>query len=308
MEILGSTFPRVMSVLAAKLSPDDHLRMPEPGRPLADMVGDAEVLILGGYVVDRDVIARASRLRLIHQHGRGVERVDLTAARERGIQVCNIIGHNAVSVAEHCMFGMLYFARRMPEMRAHVARRIVGSPAVTELRGRTLGIVGFGVSAVELCRMAKAFGMRVIAVRRSSARPADGPDELGGPEDLPRLLERSDFISLNCPLDATTRNMIDRAALERIKPGAYLINMARAGLCDYAALRDALTTGKLGGAAFDAFWTEPADPDDPLLALDNFLLTPHVAGFSAEAIEIATDAIVANLTRLRNGLPLDSVV
>lgn len=310
MIIVGSAFPRVMSVLASKLSDADQLLLPEPGRGLKELIGEAEVLVLGGYVVGRDVLALAPRLRLIHQQGRGVERLDLKAAHERGIQVCNVVGHNAVSVAEHCFFLMLHLAKRMSEMQDHVARRIVGSPAVQELRGRTLGLVGYGASGVDLARRARAFGMTVIATRRSASERRIDEDgvEIGGPGDLHALLERSDFVSLHCPLDDSTRNMIDRAALARMKPGAYLINVARAGLCDYPALVEALSSKQLAGAAFDVFWTEPAEPADPILALPNFVLTPHVAGFSEEAIEVATDAIAANVERLRRGLPLESVV
>ncbi len=309
MRILGSTFLPVMDVLRGMLSGEDVLQDFDPVRTLIEQVVQADVLILGMARVTQDVLDGGPRLRLIHQHGRGVDGVDLAAATRRGVLVANVPGGNSVSVAEHALALMLHLAKRMYAAGSSIRARVLGTPAGLEMTGKTLGIVGLGASGTELAVRAKALGMRVLAVKAKPERSPDlAVDWVGAPADLSRLLRESDFVSLHVPLTDATRGLIGRAELAMMKRSAYLINVARGLLVDHDALLDALRNGQIAGAAADVFWQEPADPHDPILACENFVLTPHVAGFTDASIAHVCRIIIDNIERLRRGGRLQNVV
>jgi D-3-phosphoglycerate dehydrogenase len=266
-------------------------------------------MVSGSLVVSRTILEAAPRLRLVMQHGRGTDLVDVAAAQEKGIAVAHVPGANSVAVAELALALILHLAKRLAFTDDIVRARKKGVPVSMELAGRTLAIVGLGASGTELATRARALGMRILATRAAASPPPHpSVDFVGGPEALPEVLAEADVVSLHLPLGPKTREIVDDAALRRMKPTAYLVNTARAALVDYTALVDALRHGRLAGAAFDVFWSEPADPADPILALPNFVLTPHVAGFSDAAIERVTDAIADNLARLEAGRPLVNVL
>lgn len=309
MIVLGSTYLPMMEALARELAPGDVLRPFDPDRPLADQVADVDVLIIGAHRVDAAVMAAAPRLRLLQQHGSGVNSVDRDEAARRGIAVANVPGANSVAVAEHALALMFHLARRFGEMAAAIAAREAGSPAGIELSGRTLGIVGLGGAGSELAKRASVLGMRVLATKaRPEMGPAEGVAFVGGPSDLPRLLQEADFVCLLAALSAQTRGMIGAAEFRLMRPAAYLINVARAPLVDYGACYEALSQKRIAGAAFDVFWREPADPADKMLALRNFTLTPHVAGFSDISMRRIAQRIARNVTALREGRPLIDLV
>ncbi len=310
MIILGSTFREVMNSLRGKLDPEDTLRDFDETLPLAAQLSDVNVLILGMFKVSRKELDAAPRLRLIHQHGRGVDGVDLPYATQRGILVANVPGGNSVSVAEHAMALLLFMAKRMYAAEVPRSERRIGEPAGLELAGKTLGIIGLGASGSELARRARAFGMSVLATKMHPSVTPPGIDLgfLGGPEDLPRTLRESDFISLHVPLTGETRGLIGDTELKQMKPSAYLINVARGPLVNHEALYTALRNRSIAGAAFDVFWKEPADPEDPIFRLDNFIMTPHVAGFSDVTIGYISQVISENIRRLRRGEQLVHVV
>ena len=245
--------------------------------------------------IDAAFMDQAPRLRLIVQFGAGLEGVDLEAAAARGIVVRNTPGLNAQCVAETALFLMLALAKRLPLHRESFAQRLIGHPPSIELKGKTLGIVGLGASGRALARLARGIGMQVVAIRRH--RAADDPDAswVGGAEDLDRLLEQADFVSLQVPLSPETQGLIDGARLARMKPSAYLINVGRGALIDRAALLEALRERRIAGVGLDVFWQEPPDPEDPLLALDNLVATPHIGGVSVEALAQIADRVVALL-------------
>lgn len=301
--VLGSAYQAVTDALRAELGPDALVRDFDPSRPLADQVHDVTVLILGSFAVSRQIIDAAPRLRLVHQHGRGLDGLDMAAATARGVVAANVPAKNSVSVAEHALALLLSLAKRFHACGRSVAARTIGAPTGLELAGKTLGIIGLGASGSELARIGLALGMRVTALRARPQEPTSLAIEVRGQGELHRLLAASDFVSLHAPLNDSTRGLIGRAELQAMKRSAYLINIARAGLIEYEALHDALRDGVIAGAAVDVFWNEPADPADPILALENFVLTPHVAGFSDASIHQVVEVIAENIRRLRRGEP-----
>lgn len=264
-------------------------------RPLEEQVGEAEALVPSMGRVTRAVIEAAPRLKVIAQFGAGLEGVDLEAARERGVAVRNVAGVNAQAVAELAAFLMLALARKLPLHARSFERRVVGDPPGTELSGKTLGIVGLGASGRALARIARGLGMDVIALRRMPA--TDDPDAswVGGPGDLDTLLARADYVSLQAPLGADTRGLIDARRLALMKPTAFLVNVGRGALVDRDALLAALRERRIAGAGLDVYWEEPPDPADPLFALDNVVATPHLGGVTDEALHRIADRVAATL-------------
>lgn len=293
-------FPVAREKLRAELAePDFAITVVDPKRSILEQVGDVDVIIPGMASITSEVMDAAPRLKLIVQFGVGLEGVDMEAARRRGIYVTNTPGVNATAVAEHALFLMLALARRLPVARAAFKEGKIGSPVGGELFGKTLGIIGFGNSGRELARMARGLGMRVLAVRRN---PREEDKELvdfvGTMADLDRLLAEADFVSLHTPLTPETEGLIDSAALARMKPTAFLVNVARGGLVVRDDLVAALRAGVIAGAGLDVFWTEPPDLNDELFTLENVVVTPHIAGVTGEAYDRAARQVAAHIRSL----------
>jgi len=277
---------------------------PQRDRPL----GEAEVRpLLDGVVAviaglepwtDR-LMAAASRLRLICRFGVGYDTVDLAAAGRRGILVATTPATNHTAAAEHTLALMLAVVRRVAAQDARAKRGEWAPEPGPELRGRTLGIVGLGRTGREVARLARAFGMRVIAHEPAPDLEfvaAQGIDLL----DLDTLLGQADVVTLHLPLAPQTRHLIDARALATMRPGAYLINTARGGIVDEEALYAALVSGHLAGAALDV--TDPEPPTDWRLArLPHVVLTPHVAGLSTDAIARMEDSAIATILAVLRG-------
>jgi phosphoglycerate dehydrogenase-like enzyme len=224
----------------------------------------------------------APRLKLVQLLSAGYDNVDLAAARRANVPVCNNGGANAISVAEHSLMLMLAVARKVIWQHGNVAagrwRGNAPAPRLYELYGKTLGIVGLGTIGKKTARLAQAFGMRVqyYDIRRLSE---EAEDALGVRFRLLReLLATSDVVSLHVPLNASTRGMIGRGELALMKPLAIIVNTARGPVVDEGALHQALQAGRLFGAGLDVFEQEPPPADNPLLKLDNVVLTAHFAG------------------------------
>lgn len=253
-------------------SPHDR---PLKATELATLVTDVVGAILGLDDVTADVLSQAKHLRVISRHGVGVDNVDLEAATCRGIVVTNTPGHNSVAVAELTLALVLALARRIPYHDRLVKQGDWARVSGMELAEHSLGIIGIGRIGKEVAKRAAGFGMRILY-----HDPVPPPQEFlvrvqASDRSLKDLLAESDVVSLHCPLRDDTRNLIDRTALRRIKSSAFLINTARGGLVDEQALYEALTEGALAGAACDVFSHEPPT-HSPLLALDNFIATPHI--------------------------------
>jgi len=251
--------------------------------------------------VTAEHIAAAPRLRLIQKIGVGVNTIDLEAAKARGIAVCNMPGTNSAAVAEMTLLLMLAALRRAPLFDR--ATREGGGwklppetfDSVGELAGRTVGLVGFGAVGQRLAPALRALGARVVYTATSPKAEADAEWR-----DLPALLAEADVVSLHLPLNAATARMLDEAAFARMKPGAVLVNTARGGLVDEAALVAALASGRVAAAGLDVFVDEPVDPANPLLALDNVALAPHVAWLTPETLARSLAVAVENCRRLRD--------
>lgn len=242
----------------------------------APYLADAEAVIPEHVLVDDAFLAQAPRLRFV-QVGAGYDNVDLAACSRRGVQVCNAAGLNADAVAEHVMALLLCHYKNICPLNQFM--HTGGTSPLPdycggELAGRTLGLVGLGHIGRAVAARAQAFGLRLLGW---SYRPIQVPGVT--PVSLPQLFTESDIVSLHVPLTDDTRQLIDDAALAQMKPGALLINTARGGLIDEAALVRALQRGTLGGACLDVFAEEPLPAESPLRRLDNVILTPHTAGY-----------------------------
>lgn len=266
---------------------------------------DTDVLLHNLEPVTAAHIAAAPRLKLVQKIGVGVNTIDLDAAAARGVAVCNMPGANSRAVAEMTLLLMLACLRRLPVFHARTARgQGWGWPAemqdsLGEIAGRTVGLVGYGSVPKLLEPVLTAMGARVIFTKRG--QPAA---EIPNWVDKAALLEQADIVSLHIPLTAETRHWLDRDAIARMKPGAILVNTARGPLVDEAALIAALQAGRLMGAGLDVFEQEPSPPDNPLFALDNVVLAPHVAFFTLGTLERSLAIAAENITRLRDGREL----
>jgi phosphoglycerate dehydrogenase-like enzyme len=256
---------------------------------------DAEYLV--GFVdmlVNEALYRAAPKLKLIQMLSAGYDRADLAAARRAGVPLANNGGANAVAVSEHALLLMLAVSRRLLWQHNNVSQgRWRGNepPRLHELRGRTLGIVGLGTIGKKTARLAAAFGMTVHYYDIARLNEAE-EDALGVRfRLLPEILRGSDIVSLHVPLNASTQRMIGAAELALMKPDAVLVNTSRGPVVDEPALHAALSSGRLAGAGLDVFAQEPPPPDNPLLRLDNVVLTAHLAGPTFES----------NTARLRNG-------
>lgn len=259
------------------------LVMPQPGAELEAALPQAEYMVCYPNVQMRDAFYRAApKLRLVHLLSAGYDNVDLEAARRAKVPVSNNGGANAISVSEHAMMLMLTVYRKVVWQHGNVSggrwRGNGPAPRMYELYDKTIGIVGLGTIGKKVARLARAFGMRVTyfdIVRLSE----DAEDALGVRFRLLReLMKNSDVVSLHVPLNDSTRHMIGEGELALMKPDAVLINTSRGPVVDEAALTRTLAAGKIFGAGLDVFDQEPTPPDNPLLKLDNVVLTAHFAG------------------------------
>jgi len=255
-------------------------------------LANADALVVRSATkVTAALLEEAGRLRVIGRAGVGVDNVDVEAATRRGVLVMNTPGGNAVSVAEHTIALMLGLARAVPQANASIqaGRWEKSLFSGTEMRGKTLGLVGLGRVGTEVARRARGLEMKVLAydpfVTPKAAREVEV--EL---VSLDEVLAQSDVVSLHTSLSGSTEKMIDAAAIAKMKKGARLVNCARGELIDEAALAEALKSGHLAGAAVDTFAQEPPK-NSPLIGLPNLIATPHIAGSTAEAQEEVGTAI-----------------
>ncbi len=270
----------------------------------AALLPDYDALVVRSQVkVDAELIAAGRRLVVIGRAGVGVDNVDLDAATRAGIVVVNAPTGNTIAAAEHTLALLYALARRIPAADASVRRGEWKRSQFTgvELRGRTLGIVGLGKIGQAIAKRARAMEMTVIGVDPYvSAEQAT----LHGVElvEFETLLERSDAITLHVPLGRATRGLIGTPELARMKPGAFLLNVARGGVVDEAAVAQALRDGRLAGAGIDVFEHEPP-LDSPLLEAPNTVLTPHLGASTAEAQVLVAEEVAAQVLDVLDGRP-----
>ena len=285
-----------VSEIAREMAPKGFDTAVVSDSEVAAALPGTEYMICYPHVPMKDAFYKAApKLRLVQLLSAGYDNVDLEAARRAKVPLSNNGGANAVSVSEHAMMLMLTVARKVIWQHASVSggrwRGNGPAPRMYELYDKTLGIIGLGTIGKKVARLARAFGMRVqyFDIARLTE---DQEDALGVKFRLMReLLRASDVVSLHVPLNDSTRHMIGAAELAVMKPSAIIVNTSRGPVIDEKAMTAALSAGKLFGAGLDVFDEEPTPPDNPLLKLDNVILTAHLAGPTYES----------NITRLRNG-------
>jgi D-3-phosphoglycerate dehydrogenase len=257
-------------------------------RTVAAEIGDAHAVITRSAGLDHQAIDAAPHLRVIGNHGVGLDPVDVERATELGIAVINTPGANAISVAEHAVALALAVAKRIPAADSAVRAGDAGFKYrvdLHELTGKTVGVVGFGAIGRRTAAMfVAAFSMRLL-VHSPGAQP-DDVAALGGQrcDDIDDLLRASDVVTLHVPLRPSTRGLLGTREIALLRPGAILVNTSRGAVIDEGALVDALRAGRLAGAGLDVFASEAMPLDHPLLSLDRVVLSPHVAGSTDEAL------------------------
>lgn len=271
---------------------------------------DCDALVVGIRRISRRVIASLDRCRVIVRCGVGVDVVDVAAATEHGIPVCNVPDYCTDEVASHTLALLLACARHiLPLHQAVAAGRwpAAGASHLRRLRGSVLGLVGLGRISRAVLEQSSGLGLIPLV---TTHHPDPALVDRYGVEyvDLATLLARADFISLHVPLRPDTHHLIGEAELRRMKPTAFLINTARGALVDQAALTRALQEGWIAGAALDVLDGEPPRPDDPLLRLPNVILTPHIAASSQEAVQALAAAAMDEVVRALTGQPPRSPV
>ncbi|WP_301911167.1 D-2-hydroxyacid dehydrogenase [Neisseria viridiae] len=273
----------------------------------------AHIVITNKVVISADIIADNPQLELIAVSATGVNNIDIGAAKAAGIAVCNVRAYGNESVAEHAFMLMIALMRNLPAYQRDVAAGLwekspvfchYGAP-IRDLNGKTLAVFGRGNIGRTLARYAQAFGMRVVFAEHKHA-----PAVREGYVSFEDAVRAADVLSLHCPLNAQTENMIGENELQQMKPGAVLINCGRGGMVDENALVAALKYGQIGGAGVDVLTEEPPRSGNPLLKtrLPNLIVTPHTAWASREALDRLFDILLANINAFVKGEAQNRVV
>ncbi|MBT8441533.1 MAG: D-2-hydroxyacid dehydrogenase [Gammaproteobacteria bacterium] len=304
--------------------PDLELYAHTPADQVAERISGAEVVLINKVRLDATTLTDAQDLRLVCLAATGIDNVDIAAAKEHGIAVCNIRNYCTPSVVQHVFTLILALTNHVIEYRELLRDRAWADSAqfcmldfpIRELDGKTLGIVGLGALGSAVASVGAAFGMRVLAARR----PYRGTASAGGTQysddtdlitrvPLGDLLQTADIVSLHCPLTDETSNLIDAHALSMMRKDALLINTARGGLVDSFALVEAVRNGIIGGAGIDVLRQEPPTGPEPLLDndLDNLIVTPHIAWAARESRQRALDDITKNIAAFMRGETLNRV-
>lgn len=265
---------------------------------------DAQILVVNKVVLDRSLIEKLpSSVKLIVETATGYDNIDVDAATARGIKVANVPGYGTNAVSQLALFLILACAWQIIPQLDHLRnkgwdKKIGFSLPIHEIAGKTLGIVGLGEIGQAIAKLAVAFGMKVIAYNRSQKNIPQVAQVT-----LAELAAKADFISLNCALNIETNKMIDSQFLAQMKASAFLINTARGGVVDEVALAKALINKQIAGAALDVLTEEPPAKDNPLLNLDNVILTPHIGWVPIEARQRCIDIAFENIQQFLQGIP-----
>lgn len=275
-----------------------------------ERIKDADIIILNKTVIGKSEIDAAPHLKMIALWATGYNNIDVAYARERGIDVCNAGSYSTSAVAQQVFAYILAHASRVADYDRDVKNGdwirsrlfCFFSRPTYELEGKTLGIFGFGAIGMKVARIGLAFGMRVIATNRSQ-KTFDGVEFV----DFDTLLKESDYLSVNCPLNAETAEIFNAEAFEKMKVGLYFINTARGGVISEDALANALNGGKLSGAAIDVLTKEPMRADCPLINAKNITITPHVAWAPLQTRIRLLSIVEGNIESFINGTPTNVV-
>lgn len=273
----GKTDPRLKTELEAQVG---EVVYNPTGKPLTSVEIARLLPGIDGYIagldgIDANALKSADRLKVIARYGVGIDNVDLAVSREKGIVVTNTPGANSVSVAELALGLMLALARQIPEADEAVHQGKWPRYAGVSLEGKTVGILGLGAIGKQLARRLTGFDCKILAFDPIADPPFAKVNHIVL-APLEEVIEQADFVSLHLPLLPETRGIANEAFLKRMKKGSFLINTSRGEVIDETALLEALQSGHLKGAGLDAFIVEPPDPENPLLALPQVIVTPHL--------------------------------
>jgi len=279
---------------------------------VVERIGDAEIIMTNKAPITEELFELCPSIRLVCVLATGYNLVDCQAARRRGIFICNVPDYGTNAVAQFTFSLLLELCNQVGFHNDLVHQGewsrcpifCFWSTPQMELAGKTLGIIGFGRIGRAVGRIANAMGMHVLAYNRS--RHPEGA-AIGQYVDLDTLLAQADIVSLHCPLTPENAGMINSAAINKMKDGAILLNTARGGLLDEAAVAHALHTGKLRGAALDVVSQEPIVPENPLLTAPNCIITPHMAWSPVESRQRILDCTVASIQGFLSGKPIHTV-
>jgi glycerate dehydrogenase len=291
--------------------PEWHFHAATRQADVSARIRGACVVVSNKVVLDRDTLQTAETLQLVCLAATGTNNIDLDAARERRLTVCNVTGYATRSVVEYVFAQLLSLYRQLPAYHAAVRAGkwqqaehfcLLDYP-IRELYGQTLGIIGYGELGRAVAHMGEAFGMRILIAERANAglRKDRTPLEV--------VLSESHVVSLHCPLTAQTRNLIGRDELARMREDAILVNVARGGIVDEAALLQAVQSGQIAGAVVDVLEAEPPRQGNPLLqaSLPNLLVTPHIAWASTASRQQLVNELAGNIRAWRSGTPRNLV-
>jgi len=263
-----------------------------PGPDLVERIKDAEIVIniRSSCRFTAEIFEACPRLKLLSLWGTGTDHVDLAAAARHGVTITNTPGVAAIAIGEHCLMLMLAVARRILEVDREVRRGQWPRAQVTQMHGKTLGVIGLGAIGRQFARLGQAIGMNVITWTMNP-KPELGFTHV----ELDELYRRSDVVSLHLRLSEQTTGMVGREQFQMMKPSAILINTARGPIVDEAAMIEALVSGTIAGAGLDVFAVEPLPADSPVKALPNVVLTPHSAGITPETLEAGLAMSIDNV-------------
>jgi len=264
-------------------------------------VGDVDAIVAGTGLITREVFEHAPKLKIVARDGVGYDNVDVSAASDHGVWVTiTPVDELFSTVADHAMALMLCVARNVCRADRSLRSGVWGRPIGAVLEGKTLGILGLGKIGYKIAKRGRGFDMKVVyydVIRKEGLE-----DELGVEfRSFDELLKESDYLVISVPLTPQTKGMIGERELKKMKKTAYLINIARGPIVDHQALVKALKEGWIAGAGLDVFYEEPLPSDDPILTLDNVVLTPHIAGQSEEALEAKSKIIAEEILRVFRG-------
>ena len=277
---------------------------------VAERIKDSDIVLCNKTPLNRNNLKDAKNLKYIGLFATGYNNIDIEYCREKGITVCNAPSYSTDSVAQLTFALILELTNRVCDYRSLVdkgdwkkSRTFSMFPIpLMELKGKTLGIIGFGSIGARTAEIALAFGMKVLAFNRSP-KSAEGVDFV----DLDTLLSQSDIVSLHCPLNPQSKKLIDEKAISKMKQGAYLINTARGPIVDENALASALKSGKLAGAGVDVLCTEPMTEDCPLYGIPSCIITPHIAWAGLETRERLLGIVFDNIKAFLEGKTINNV-
>ncbi len=280
----------------------------------AERIGDAQIVITNKVVIDKAVLDACPQIQCIGVAATGINVVDISACRARGITVVNVTDYATNDVAEHALMLMLVLTKQLkPYQRALSQGQwqksqqfcfFIDGHSIATLKGKTLGLIGTGNIALQTAQLARAFGMNTLFFSPSGRSHVEGKNTV----NLEALLRQSDIVSIHCPLTNTTEKLIDGQALKLMKPSALIINTARGPIIDIEALLNALRHNQIAGAALDVLPIEPPEADAPIMqaikALDNLIVTPHTAWASMPAMQALIDQLFGKINDFIEGRPV----